>query len=113
MPRVDEGDLLFMPITLPGVSDGQASVDLRRQDELLSKFPEVASVFGKVGRADTATDPAPYSMAETTIRLKPKSEWPLISRHRWYSSWAPGWIKGALGLVWPERAPETSAELRG
>jgi copper/silver efflux system protein len=111
LPRVDEGDLLFMPITLPGVSEGQASVELRKQDEILSKLPEVASVFGKVGRADTATDPAPYSMVETTIRLKPKSEWPLIPQHRWYSSWAPHGVKGALGLVWPELRPETSAEL--
>jgi copper/silver efflux system protein len=111
LPRVDEGDLLFMPITLPGVSEGQAAVELRKQDEILAKFPEVASVFGKVGRADTATDPAPYSMAETTIRLKPKSEWPLVPRHRWYSSWAPGWVKAPLGLIWSERTRETNAEL--
>jgi Cu(I)/Ag(I) efflux system membrane protein CusA/SilA len=111
LPRVDEGDLLFMPVTLPGVSDGQASVELRKQDEILSRFPEVASVFGKVGRADTATDPAPYSMVETTIRLKPKTEWPPVFQQRWYSSWAPGSIKGALGLVWPEQRSETNAEL--
>jgi Cu(I)/Ag(I) efflux system membrane protein CusA/SilA len=111
LPRVDEGDLLFMPVTLPGVSEGQASVELHKQDEILSGFPEVASVFGKVGRADTATDPAPYSMVETTIRLKPKSEWPPISQQRWYSSWAPGWIKGPLGLIWSEERPETNAEL--
>ncbi len=111
LPRVDEGDLLFMPTTLPGVSEGQASVELREQDEILSRFPEVASVFGKVGRADTATDPAPYSMVETTIRLKPSSEWPPIPRARWYSGWAPGWIKVPLRLVWPEMRPETNAEL--
>jgi Cu(I)/Ag(I) efflux system membrane protein CusA/SilA len=111
LPRVDEGDLLFMPTTLPGVSEGEAAVDLRRQDHILSQFPEVASVFGKVGRADTATDPAPYSMVETTIRLKPRAEWPLVPRSRWYSSWAPGWLKSVLGLGWPERTPETTEEL--
>jgi copper/silver efflux system protein len=111
LPRVDEGDLLFMPTTLPGVSAGEAAVQLRRQDKALSQVPEVLSVFGKVGRADTATDPAPYTMVETTIRLKPHSEWPKQSRSRWYSSWAPSWIKGALGLAWPEQTPETMVEL--
>ncbi len=111
LPRVDEGDLLFMPTTLPGVEEGEAAVQLRRQDHALAQVPEVASVFGKVGRADTATDPAPYTMVETTLRLKPRSEWPETSRARWYSSFAPTWLRGALGLVWPERTPETMAEL--
>ena len=111
LPRVDEGDLLFMPTTLPGVSEGEAAVELRRQDRIITQFPEVASVFGKVGRADTATDPAPYSMAETTIRLKPPAEWPLQPRSRWYSGWAPSRLKSVLGLAWPERTPETVAEL--
>jgi Cu(I)/Ag(I) efflux system membrane protein CusA/SilA len=111
LPRVDEGDLLFMPTTLPGVREGEAAVDLRKQDQILSQFPEVASVFGKVGRADTATDPAPYSMVETTVRLKPRSKWPLVLRSRWYTSWAPPWLGSVLGLAWPERTPETTAEL--
>jgi Cu(I)/Ag(I) efflux system membrane protein CusA/SilA len=111
LPRVDEGDLLFMPTTLPGVSEGEAAVDLRKQDRILSQFPEVSSVFGKVGRADTATDPAPFSMVETTIRLKPRSEWPLYRRSRWYTSWAPEWLRWVLGAVWPEETPETTAEL--
>ena len=111
LPRVDEGDLLFMPTTLPGVPAGEAAVQLRRQDHALSQFPEVAAVFGKVGRADTATDPAPYSMAETTIRLKPHSEWPLQPRSRWYTGWAPPWLKHVLGVGWPEQTPETIAEL--
>jgi Cu(I)/Ag(I) efflux system membrane protein CusA/SilA len=111
LPRVDEGDLLFMPTTLPGVEEGEAAVQLRRQDRVLSQVPEVASVFGKVGRADTATDPAPYAMIETTIRLKPRAEWPLQSRSRWYSSWAPTWLKHVLDLGWPEETPETMAEL--
>ncbi|HEU0091620.1 MAG TPA: efflux RND transporter permease subunit, partial [Vicinamibacteria bacterium] len=111
LPRVDEGDLLFMPTTLPGVSAGEAAVQLRRMDLTLSQFPEVAAVLGKVGRADTATDPAPFSMAETTIRLRPRAEWPTLPRTRWYSRWAPAPIKLVLGLVWPEETSETTAEL--
>ena len=111
LPRVDEGDLLFMPTTLPGVPPDQAVGMLRRQDRAIRQFTEVASVFGKVGRADTATDPAPYSMAETTIRLKPRSQWPIYRRTRWYSSWAPGPVRSVLGLLWPEETAPTTAEL--
>jgi copper/silver efflux system protein len=111
LPRVDEGDLLFMPTTLPGVTPGDAAVDLRRQDQALNQFKEVATVFGKVGRADTATDPAPFWMAETTIRLRDPSEWPLVPRSRWYSSWAPFWLARGLGFLWPEETPETMSEL--
>jgi Cu(I)/Ag(I) efflux system membrane protein CusA/SilA len=111
LPRVDEGDLLFMPTTLPGVSAGEAAVQLRKLDQALTGFPEVEAVFGKVGRADTATDPAPFSMAETTIRLHPRAEWPLLARTRWYSRWAPGPLRRILGLAWPEETPETTAEL--
>lgn len=111
LPRVDEGDLLFMPTTLPGVTQGEAAVQLRTEDAAINQFPEVATVFGKVGRADTATDPAPYAMVETTIRLRPHPEWPLEPRSRWYSAWAPAWARRALGIVWPEQTPETMAEL--
>jgi copper/silver efflux system protein len=111
LPRIDEGDLLFMPTTLPGIPAGEAAVLLRRQDRAISQFQEVATVFGKVGRATSATDPAPYSMAETTIRLRPRSEWPKQPRERWYSSWAPPEVKRVLGLVWPEETPATTAEL--
>jgi Cu(I)/Ag(I) efflux system membrane protein CusA/SilA len=111
LPRVDEGDLLFMPTTLPGVSPGNAGVQLRRMDLALSQFPEVAAVFGKVGRANTATDPAPFSMAETTIRLRPRAGWPEVWHARWYSNWAPAPIKKVLRLAWPEELPETTAEL--
>jgi Cu(I)/Ag(I) efflux system membrane protein CusA/SilA len=111
LPRIDEGDLLFMPTTLPGVPAGEAAVQLRRQDRAISQFAEVATVFGKVGRADTATDPAPYSMAETTIRLRPRSQWPQQPRQRWYSGWAPPGLRRALGLLWPEEGPATMAEL--
>jgi len=111
LPRIDEGELLFMPTTLPGVSPDEAATQLFWQDHTMSKFGEVATVFGKIGRADTGTDPAPYSMAETTIRLRPRSEWPKIARVRWYSSWAPQPLKRVLGLLWPEMTPRTTAEL--
>jgi Cu(I)/Ag(I) efflux system membrane protein CusA/SilA len=76
MPPLDEGDILYMPTTYPGLSITKAKEILQQTDKILKTFPEVATVFGKVGRADTATDPAPLSMLETTIRLKPRSEWP-------------------------------------
>ena len=75
MPPLDEGSLLFMPTTVPGVSIGQAREIMRYQDSVLAGFPEVASVFGKVGRANTATDPAPLDMYETTVVLKPHAQW--------------------------------------
>src|SRR6266540_6145973 len=75
MPPLDEGSLLFMPTTVPGVSIAQARDIMRYQDSVLASFPEVASVFGKVGRANTATDPAPLDMYETTIVLKPHDQW--------------------------------------
>ncbi len=75
MPDMDEGDLLYMPTTLPGLSTGKAQQILQQTDRILKTFPEVHSVFGKAGRAETATDPAPISMFETTIQLKPRSEW--------------------------------------
>jgi Cu(I)/Ag(I) efflux system membrane protein CusA/SilA len=111
LPRVDEGDLLFMPTTLPGVAPAEAATQLFWQDHAMSRFPEVASVFGKVGRADTGTDPAPFSMAETTIRLRPRAEWPKVPRTRWYSGWAPAPLRAVLRLVWPDRTPRTTAEL--
>jgi len=82
MPPLDEGDLLYMPTTFPNISIEEARQQLRRQDALLKSFPEVHSVLGKVGRADTPTDPAPLSMVETVARLKPKSEWPNPSKTR-------------------------------
>ncbi|MCK5831916.1 MAG: efflux RND transporter permease subunit [Methylococcales bacterium] len=76
MPPLDEGDILYMPSTFPGISITKAKELLQQTDKILKTFPEVQHVFGKVGRADTATDPAPLSMLETTIRLKPKEAWP-------------------------------------
>ncbi|MDP9034889.1 MAG: efflux RND transporter permease subunit, partial [Myxococcota bacterium] len=102
LPRIDEGDLLFMPTTLPGVPPELAAWQLRKQDRAIAAFGEVSTVFGKVGRADTATDPAPFSMAETTVRLRPRSRWPAVVRSRWYTGWAPPWARRALGVLWPE-----------
>ncbi|HEB56964.1 MAG TPA: efflux RND transporter permease subunit [Gammaproteobacteria bacterium] len=76
MPPLDEGDILYMPTMYPGISITKAKELLQQTDKILSQFPEVHHVFGKVGRAETATDPAPLSMIETTIKIKPKSEWP-------------------------------------
>ncbi|QXX76631.1 efflux RND transporter permease subunit [Methylovirgula sp. HY1] len=76
MPNLDEGTLMFMPTTLPGISVTEATNLLQMQDRIIKSFPEVASMFGKAGRALTATDPAPMEMFETIINLKPKSEWP-------------------------------------
>src|SRR3954467_11242397 len=75
MPPLDEGDLLYMPSALPGLSAGKASELLQQTDRLIKTVPEVASVFGKAGRAETATDPAPLEMFETTIHPKPRDQW--------------------------------------
>ena len=76
MPPLDEGDILYMPTSFPGISITKARELLQQTDKILKTFPEVHHVFGKVGRADSATDAAPLSMMETTIRLKPKDQWP-------------------------------------
>ena len=76
MPPLNEGDILYMPTTYPGISITKAKELLQQTDKIIKTFPEVQHVFGKVGRAETATDPAPLAMLETTIRLKPKDEWP-------------------------------------
>jgi len=75
LPPMDEGDLLYMPTALPGLSIGKAAQILQQTDRMIRSVPEVASVFGKVGRAETATDPAPIEMVETTIRFKPREQW--------------------------------------
>ena len=111
LPRIDEGDLFYMPTTLPGVPAEQAAFQLYWQDHAMSQFPEVETVFGKVGRADTGTDPAPYAMAETVVRLRPRAEWPKLPRRRWYSAWAPAPLRALLRPLWPDAAPRTTAEL--
>ena len=101
MPPLNEGTILYMPTTLPGLSVAQAQELMIAQDKLLKGFPEVERVFGKAGRADTSTDPAPFSMMETTVILKPEDEW--RGKERWYSSWAPAWLKSVLQPLWPDR----------
>jgi Cu(I)/Ag(I) efflux system membrane protein CusA/SilA len=100
MPPLDEGTLLYMPTTLPGISVTEASRLLQVQDKIIKSFPEVRSVFGKAGRVESATDPAPLSMFETVIVLKPESEWPKVPR--WYSKWAPEWMQGPFRRFWPD-----------
>jgi Cu(I)/Ag(I) efflux system membrane protein CusA/SilA len=78
MPPLYEGDLLYMPTTFPGISPTKARQILQTTDRIIKSFPEVKTVFGKAGRAETATDPAPMDMIETTIQLKPESEWPAM-----------------------------------
>ena len=75
LPNVDEGAVLYMPTTLPGLPNREAGWVVQQMDKKLKAFPEVASVFGKIGRADTSTDPAPLTMIETTVLLKPRSQW--------------------------------------
>ena len=75
MPPLNEGTLLYMPVTLPGISVTKAAETMQTQNKIIVNFPEVASVFGKAGRANTATDPAPLEMFETIINLKPEHEW--------------------------------------
>ena len=100
MPPLNEGVLLYMPTTLPGISVTQTERLLQVMDKKLTSFPEVERVFGKAGRAETATDPAPFSMMETVVVLKPESEWPKVPR--WYSDWAPNWLQGILRRAWPD-----------
>jgi len=100
MPPLDEGTLLYMPITMPGISVTEAGRLLQVTDRLIRETPEVVRVFGKAGRAETATDPAPFSMIETTILLKPHSEWRRVER--FYSDW-PAWLQAPLRHVWYDR----------
>jgi Cu(I)/Ag(I) efflux system membrane protein CusA/SilA len=100
MPPLDEGVILYMPTTLPGISVTEAARLLQIQDRILRTFPEVERVFGKAGRAETSTDPAPLSMTETTVVLKPSSEW--RAKPQWYSTWAPEWLKRILRRAWPD-----------
>jgi copper/silver efflux system protein len=111
MPPLNEGDILYMPITFPNISIEQAKQQLQIQDRILKSFPEVDSVFGKVGRAETPTDPAPLTMVETTVRLKPQDQWGRVTQERWYSSWMPEALKPALHPFWPEQRVKTWDEL--
>jgi copper/silver efflux system protein len=100
MPPLDEGAILYMPSTMPGISITQAQMLLQSTDRILKRFPEVDHVLGKAGRADTSTDPAPLSMLETVIILKPRSEWRQVPT--WYSSWAPERAKAVFRHFTPD-----------
>jgi Cu(I)/Ag(I) efflux system membrane protein CusA/SilA len=99
MPPLDEGSLLYMPSTLPGISVTQAQQLMQVQDRIIKRFPEVSTVLGKAGRAETSTDPAPFSMMETVIVLKPETQWRKVDT--WYSSWAPKWAMGIFRRFTP------------
>jgi len=100
MPPLEEGSLLYMPTTMPGISITEANRLLQVTDRIIASFPEVDRVLGKIGRAETSTDPAPLSMIETVVTLKPKSQWRKVDT--WYSSWAPEWLKKLLRRITPD-----------
>jgi|DewCreStandDraft_4_1066084.scaffolds.fasta_scaffold00039_171 Cu(I)/Ag(I) efflux system membrane protein CusA/SilA len=102
MPPLNEGSILYMPTTLPTISITEATRLMQIQDRILAQFPEVLTVHGKVGRSETATDPAPLEMFETVVVLRPESEWRKVPRPRWYSQWAPEWLRRILRPIWPE-----------
>ena len=111
MPPLDEGSLLVMPTTFPGVAIEEARRALTAQDRIIMRFPEIASVHGKAGRAETATDPAQLDMIESVIALRPRADWPTRYTPRWYSTIAPDWAKRALRRMWPDQQARTLAEL--
>jgi Cu(I)/Ag(I) efflux system membrane protein CusA/SilA len=102
MPPLDEGALLYMPTTMPGLSIAEAQKLLQVSDGILKRFPEVDRVLGKAGRAETSTDPAPLSMLETVVTLKPASEWRRTGT--WWTGWAPSWLAPSLRRITPDHA---------
>ncbi len=109
MPPLREGTILYMPSAVePGMSVAEAQKALQIQDKILMTFPDVERVFGKAGRANTSTDPAPFTMMETTVLLKPESQWQ--EKPRWYSSWAPEWLKRMLRPFWRDRITQEELE---
>ena len=100
MPPLDEGSLFYMPSTMPGISITEAQKLLQVTDRVIKQFPEVAPVLAKAGRAETATDPAPLSMLETVITLKPKPQWRRVPT--WYSAWSPEWLKPLFRHITPD-----------
>jgi Cu(I)/Ag(I) efflux system membrane protein CusA/SilA len=117
MPALTEGDLLYMPTTMPGLPIAEAQRQLQIQDRIFAAFPEVQAVMGKAGRADTATDPAPMSMVETVVRLRPRSEWRRVAADPWWQdngkppTWLPAWSYPILERTSPSRRPMTTPEL--
>ncbi|MCG8568279.1 MAG: efflux RND transporter permease subunit [Desulfobacterales bacterium] len=101
MPPLNEGDILYMPTTLPGISITKAKELLQQTDKIIQRFPEVQTTMGKIGRAETSTDPAPLSMIETVIMLRPKVTHEMEKKTRFFSDWDP-WLKKPLALIWPE-----------
>jgi len=113
MPPLNEGDLLYMPTTDPGISIAKAKELLQQTDKIIKSFPEVEQVFGKAGRAETATDPAPLSMLETTIMLKQSKNWP---KRKFVKRWSSDWnmwnfLRSVLNKLWPEYRSVTLEEL--
>lgn len=100
VPSMDEGAILYMPTTMPGISVAEAQRVMQATDAVLKQFPEVDQVLGKAGRAETPTDPAPLSMFETLVTLKPRDEWRRVDT--WYSGWSPEWLSKMLRHVTPD-----------
>lgn len=104
-PPLYEGDLEYMPTTYPGLSVGTAKYVLQQSDKIIKSFPEVKSVWGQIGRADTATDPAPLNMIDTIIRLKRRDHWPAVRIDRFYDAW-PHWLQWPFKRsFWPDHEP--------
>ena len=110
MPPLDEGSLLVMPTTFPGIAIEEARRALQVQHRTIMSFAEVASVHGKAGRAETATDPAQLDMIESVVMLTPRDQWPRRHTDRWYTG-GPEWVTPLLRRIWPEQQPRTLAEL--
>ena len=112
MPPLDEGSLLYMPSLLPSASLTEAKQVVARQDIAIRSVPEVKSVVGKVGRVESALDPAPIGMFETIVILKPEDEWRRVHQQRWHSGlgWL-GWCRSLLGYFWPEERAMTKQEI--
>ena len=107
IPPLYEGDFLWMPTTEPGISITKAREILQQTNKVIAQFPEVDHAFGKIGRAESSTDPAPLSMIETTIQLKPPAEWPRRETPRFWSNWPlPEWGQKAMRSIWPDSATQ-------
>ncbi len=110
MPPLDEGSFLYMPSLLPQAGLGAAIEVNAKQDLAIASVPEVESVVGKIGRSESALDPAPIGMMESIVILKPEPEWRQVPVARWFSGW-PGWLKAPLAWVWPEQRRITKGEI--
>ncbi len=110
MPPLDEGSFLYMPSLLPQAALSEVAAVNSRLDMAIASVPEVESVVGKVGRADSALDPAPVGMIETVVILKPEAEWRTFPVERFFSGW-PEWLKAPLAWIWPEKRRITRNEI--